>query len=77
MGNYDTFDHKLFKKSPREMNSTYPQHWVILELAYQAVKHSLAILAFRARLLKRISWCYIEIANVEHDRNIGCYPAKV
>jgi hypothetical protein len=46
MGNYDTFDHKLFKKSPREMDLTNPQHGVILQLAYQAVEHSLAILEF-------------------------------
>src|SRR4051812_8828629 len=37
---HDTFDHKFFNKSPREMASTDPQHRVILQCAYQAVEQS-------------------------------------
>ena len=34
------FDHKFFKKSPREMASTGPQHRLMLQTAYQAVEQS-------------------------------------
>ena len=37
---HDTFDHKFFKKSPREMESTDPQHRLMLLVAYQAVEQS-------------------------------------
>lgn len=40
INNHDTFDHKFFKKSPREMASTDPQHRIIMQLAYQAVEQS-------------------------------------
>lgn len=37
LSDYDTFDHKFFKRSPREMASTDPQHRIILQLAYQVM----------------------------------------
>ena len=36
----DAFDHRFFKKSPREMMSTDPQQRWMLQLAYQAVQQS-------------------------------------
>jgi hypothetical protein len=75
MDNYDTFDHKFFKKSPREMESTDPQHRIILQLAYQAVEQSGYFGASSKAIDKHIG-CYIGIGNVEYDRNIGCYPAN-
>ncbi|KAH7355893.1 putative polyketide synthase [Pyrenochaeta sp. MPI-SDFR-AT-0127] len=75
MDNHDTFDHKFFKKSPREMESTDPQHRIILQLAYQAVEQSGYFGASSNAIDKHIG-CYIGIGNVEYDRNIGCYPAN-
>jgi acyl transferase domain-containing protein/thioester reductase-like protein/acyl carrier protein/SAM-dependent methyltransferase len=72
---YDAFDHKFFKKSPREMASTDPQHRVILQLAYQAVEQSGYFRASNANFDQHIG-CYLGVGNVDYDRNIGCYPAN-
>ncbi|KAF2198499.1 putative polyketide synthase [Delitschia confertaspora ATCC 74209] len=64
INNQDTFDHKFFKKSPREMASTDPQHRIILQLA-----------ASNEAMDKHIG-CYIGIGNVEYGRNIACHPAN-
>lgn len=70
--NYDMFDHKFFKKAPREMASTDPQHRLILQLAYQALQQS----GYFADLNSgKHTGCYIAIGNVEYNRNIACYPA--
>ncbi|AEO64805.1 polyketide synthase [Thermothielavioides terrestris NRRL 8126] len=37
---HDVFDHKFFKKSPREMASADPQQRLMLQCAYQAVEQS-------------------------------------
>ena len=72
MQDYDTFDHKFFKKSPREMASTDPQHRLILQLAYQAVEQS-GYFGFQD--IDKHVGCYMGVGNVEYDRNIACYPA--
>ncbi|GAQ08086.1 hypothetical protein ALT_5407 [Aspergillus lentulus] len=72
---YDAFDHKFFKKSPREMASADPQHRLIMQLAYQAVEQSGYFNAQGAQASKHIG-CYIGIGNVDYDRNIACYPAN-
>ncbi|MBW4964515.1 hypothetical protein KZZ06_21215, partial [Sulfitobacter sp. CW3] len=36
----DAFDHKFFKKSPREAASQEPQQRLMLQVAYQAVEQS-------------------------------------
>ena len=69
---YDTFDHKFFKKSPREMASTDPQHRLILKLAYQAVEQSGY---FGTPEFNKHVGCYIGLGNVDYDRNIASYPA--
>ncbi|KUI67806.1 Conidial yellow pigment biosynthesis polyketide synthase [Cytospora mali] len=69
---HDTFDHKFFKKSPREMASTDPQHRVILQCAYQAVEQSGY---FRSRDIDAHIGCYMGVGNDEYDRNIACHPA--
>lgn len=71
--NHDTFDHKFFKKSTREMASTDPQHRLILQLAYQAVEQSGYFLV--SGLDKHIG-CYVGVGNVDYDRNIACHPAN-
>ena len=36
--NHDAFDHKFFKKSPRESATMDPQQRLLLQVAYQAVR---------------------------------------
>ncbi|EMR67039.1 putative polyketide synthase protein [Eutypa lata UCREL1] len=67
---HDTFDHKFFKKSPREMSSTDPQHRLMLQAAYQAVEQSGYF--GRSDQNKHIG-CYIGVGLVDYERNIGCY----
>ncbi|KXT16740.1 hypothetical protein AC579_5235 [Pseudocercospora musae] len=69
----DVFDHKFFKKSPREMASTDPQHRIALQLAYQALQQSGY---FRARDVDRHTGVYIGHANTDYEHNIRCYPAN-
>ncbi|KAI1871383.1 uncharacterized protein JN550_004377 [Neoarthrinium moseri] len=71
--NYDAFDHKFFKKSPREMASTDPQHRLILKLAYQAVEQSGY---FGVPDFDKHIGCYVGVGNNDYDRNISCYPAN-
>ncbi|KAL4815495.1 hypothetical protein BDW67DRAFT_176303 [Aspergillus spinulosporus] len=70
---YDTFDHKFFKKSPREMASTDPQHRLMLQAAYQAVEQSGYF--NQANPSKEIG-CYIRVGLVDYERNIACAPAN-
>lgn len=71
--NYDTFDHKFFKKSPREMASTDPQHRLMLQVAYQAVEQSGY---FRNNGTNRRIGCFMGVGNVDYEDNIACYPAN-
>lgn len=71
--NYDTFDHKFFKKSPREIASTDPQHRLMLQIAYQAVEQSGY---FGVPDLDRHIGCFLGIANVDYFDNIDGYPAN-
>lgn len=69
---YDTFDHKFFKKSPREMASTDPQHRLMLQIAYQAVEQSGY---FNSPSPDPRIGCYIGVGLVDYENNIACYPA--
>ena len=70
---YDTFDHKFFKKSPREMASTDPQHRLAMQVAYQTVEQSgyYAGLEFDMHI-----GCFMGVGNVDYEDNIACYPAN-
>jgi 3-oxoacyl-(acyl-carrier-protein) synthase len=70
---YDTFDHKFFKKSPREMASTDPQHRLVLQLAYQAVEQSGY---FATSDFKKHIGCYVGVGNVDYADNIAGYDAN-
>lgn len=70
---YDAFDHKFFKKSPREMESTDPQHRLMLQVAYQAVQQSGYFSSFTRN--NRIG-CYIGMGTVDYENNIAGYPAN-
>ena len=70
---FDTFDHKFFKKSPREMASTDPQHRLMLQVTYQAVEQSGY---FNLPNRDRHVGCYIGVGLVDYENNIACYPAN-
>lgn len=69
---HDAFDHKFFKKSPREVASMDPQQRLILQTAYQAVEQSGY---FHSPNQDKHIGCYIGVANVDYEGNIACYPA--
>ncbi|KAL5355203.1 hypothetical protein BJX96DRAFT_181164 [Aspergillus floccosus] len=73
MENHDTFDHKFFKKSLREMASTDPQHRLMLQVAYQAVEQSGY---FRDVHTNPRIGCFMGVGNVDYEDNIACYPAN-
>lgn len=70
---YDTFDHKFFKKSPREMASTDPQHRLMLQAAYQAVEQSGY---FSSPNQDKHIGCYIGVGLVDYENNIACHAAN-
>ena len=67
---YDTFDHKFFKKSPREMSSTDPQQRIMMQVAYQAVQQSGHFNKLNAT--QHIG-CYVGIGVVDYERNVSCH----
>ncbi len=69
---HEAFDHKFFKKSPREMASTDPQHRLMLQTAYQAVEQSGYFASDRDKHIG----CYIGAGLVDYENNIACYPAN-
>ena len=71
--NHDTFDHKFFKKSPREMASTDPQQRLMLQVAYQAVEQSGY---FNLPNRDKHIGCYIGVGLADYENNIACYPAN-
>jgi len=70
---HDAFDHKFFKKSPREISSTDPQHRLMLSAAYQAVEQSGY---FGSPDQDKHIGCYIGVGLVDYERNIACHPAN-
>ena len=70
---YNAFDHKFFKKSPREMASTDPQHRLILQAAYQAVEQSGY---FNHTGQNKHIGCYVGVGLVDYERNIACVPSN-
>ncbi|KAL4869560.1 hypothetical protein BDV12DRAFT_196187 [Aspergillus spectabilis] len=77
LGNFvrdiDAFDHKFFKKSPREAMSQDPQQRHILQIAYQALES--AGYFSRPPEDKDIG-CYIASCTVDYEHNVNCHPAS-
>ena len=69
----DAFDHKFFKKSPREMESTDPQHRLMLQVAYQAVEQSGYFVSHKQ---DKSVGCYIGVGLTDYENNIACHPAN-
>ena len=70
---HDTFDHKFFKKSPREIVSTDPQQRLMLQCAYQAVEQSGYF--HQPNLDKRIG-CYLGACAADYEQNVAGYAAN-
>ncbi|KAI1123177.1 putative polyketide synthase [Nemania abortiva] len=66
----DKFDHKFFKKSPRESATMDPQQRLLLQTAYQAVEHSGY---FRSHDPDRRVGCYIGLCATDYENNIACH----
>lgn len=70
INDYDKFDHKFFRKSPREMASTDPQQRLVLQSAYQAIEQAGY---FRQSSMDKHIGCYLGVGTVDYERNIGCH----
>ncbi len=68
---HDAFDHKFFKKSPREVTSQDPQQRLMMQIAYQAVEQSGYLNSPNAD--KHVG-CYIGVCAVDYENNVACYP---
>ncbi|KAL2823450.1 hypothetical protein BDW59DRAFT_163230 [Aspergillus cavernicola] len=71
--NIDAFDHRFFKKSPREIMSQDPQQRLILQVAYQALESAGY---FSRPLVDKDVGCYIASCTVDYEHNVNCHPAS-
>lgn len=69
----DAFDHKFFKKSPRESSSMDPQQRMILQNAYQAVEQSGY---FNCGYKSKHIGCFVGVSNMDYEHNVGTHPAN-
>ncbi|KAL8709501.1 MAG: hypothetical protein Q9220_005743 [cf. Caloplaca sp. 1 TL-2023] len=67
----DAFDHKFFKKSPREAASQDPQQRLMLQAAYQAVEQSGY---FAGPGGDKHVGCYIGTCAGDYEYNAACHP---
>lgn len=67
--NHDAWDHKFFKKTPREGASMDPQQRLLLQVAYQAVEQSGY---FQSQSSSTDVGCYIGTCAVDYENNIAC-----
>ncbi|KAE8395557.1 hypothetical protein BDV23DRAFT_178609 [Aspergillus alliaceus] len=77
LGNFvrdiDAFDHKFFKKVPREVMSQDPQQRLLLQVAYQALEQSGYF--HRSNITRNIG-CYIASCTVDYEHNVNCHHAS-
>ncbi|RYP78383.1 hypothetical protein DL771_000568 [Monosporascus sp. 5C6A] len=67
----EKFDHKFFKKSPRESATMDPQQRLLLQVAYQAVEQSGY---FHSAHSDRRVGCYIGLCASDYENNVACHP---
>lgn len=65
-----SFDHKFFRKSPREAASTDPQQRILLEVAYQALQSAGY---FMLENPIRDVGCYLGVGSVDYSDNLICH----
>ena len=66
----DAFDHKFFKKSPREAASMDPQQRLLLQVAYQTLESSGYFVKSRGKDIG----CYLGTCSTDYDHNVGSHP---
>ncbi|KAL2813938.1 hypothetical protein BDW59DRAFT_167334 [Aspergillus cavernicola] len=69
----DAYDHRFFRKSPREATSQDPQQRLMMQIAYQAVEQSGY---WNAPSIDQNVGCYIGVCATDYENNIACYPAN-
>ncbi|KAG9513438.1 polyketide synthase, partial [Aureobasidium melanogenum] len=67
---HDVFDHKFFKKSPREIASTDPQQRLMLQAAYQAVEQSGYF--NQSRVDTKVG-CFLGACAADYEHNVACH----
>ncbi|KAI1502205.1 putative polyketide synthase, partial [Biscogniauxia marginata] len=67
---HDVFDHKFFKRSPREIVSTDPQQRLMLQCAYQTVEQSGY---FHQPNVDTKIGCYIGACAADYESNVAGY----
>ena len=67
---HDEFDHKFFKRSPRESATMDPQQRHLLQIAYQSVEQSGYF--HTANPDKNIG-CYVGVCACDYENNIACH----
>ncbi|KAL9112779.1 MAG: hypothetical protein Q9227_003082 [Pyrenula ochraceoflavens] len=67
---HDVFDHRFFKKSPREIASTDPQQRLMLQAAYQAVEQSGY---FHQPSPDTRVGCYLGACAADYEHNVAGY----
>lgn len=68
---HDAFDHKFFRKSPREVASQDPQQRQLLQVAYQAVEQSGY---FQSSMQNNSNiGCYVGVCAVDYENNVACH----
>lgn len=68
--NYDKFDHKFFKKSPRESSNMDPQQRLFFQCAYQALEQSGY---FHSPEPENNIGCFVGVCSRDYDCNIACH----
>ncbi|KAI1770196.1 putative polyketide synthase [Hypoxylon cercidicola] len=68
--NYDCFDHKFFKKTPREATSMDPQQRLLYQAAYQAVAQSGYFQKQLTSLDTQVG-CYIGCCATDYENNVS------
>jgi acyl transferase domain-containing protein/thioester reductase-like protein/acyl carrier protein len=81
MRDSDAFDHKFFKRSPRESMAIDPQARLSLQAAYQAVEQSgyfteMATTSKTEHQRRKHVGCYVGLCSFEYEINIICHPTS-
>lgn len=74
----DAFDHKFFKRSPRESQAMEPQSRLSMQAAYQAVEQSgyfneMATTSPSTHEKRKHVGVYVGICGVDYEQNITCH----
>lgn len=64
----DAFDHRFFKKSPREVASQDPQQRLMMQVAYQAVQQS----GYFHSPEQQVG-CFLGVCATDYENNIACH----